>query len=397
MASGADRPQAKSVFVWQWGRRGAGPRLAYELAGALAVSTDLSPLLSLSDKAELLAGAEGGLRLGIPIAFEAPSVLRTSEYAKLLLTLPSTLSRLRTFLTVTRPVAAICVMPGYFDVLVARILNALGIPLITVVHDAVKHPGEPYRFLLQLQPLLIRRSQAVVTLSQHVAGELARQGLMDGVAHAVIPHPALSFPDLGLGPPAAPAYPDRRPLSVLMAGRLHAYKGLEVFLDALSVLEPRPIRGRIVGRGGDDALLRRAQALTNCTVENRWLSEADLVREIDASDVVVTPYVEASQSGIVALAFARGRPVVTTPVGGLVEQVRHEVNGLVAECTTSHAVARCLDRLLDDIDLYRLCAGGAKASGQLDLSWDKLAPAYAHLISAMSENAAIQSTVRSHA
>ncbi len=48
-----------------------------------------------------------------------------------------------------------------------------------------------------------------------------------------------------------------------------------------------------------------------------------------AADVVVLPYVEASQSGAVPLAYAAEKPVVVTAVGGLPEAVEDGRTGLV--------------------------------------------------------------------
>ena len=50
-----------------------------------------------------------------------------------------------------------------------------------------------------------------------------------------------------------------------------------------------------------------------------------------AADVVVLPYVSATQSGIVQIAFGFGTPVITTNVGGLPEAVDHGKTGLIVE------------------------------------------------------------------
>ena len=44
------------VLVWQWGRRGGGPRYGVELAESLRALPDDTAVLSLSRQAELLRG-----------------------------------------------------------------------------------------------------------------------------------------------------------------------------------------------------------------------------------------------------------------------------------------------------------------------------------------------------
>jgi hypothetical protein len=44
------------VLVWQWGRMGSGPRFAAMLAEGLASCDGVVPLLSLSRRADVLAG-----------------------------------------------------------------------------------------------------------------------------------------------------------------------------------------------------------------------------------------------------------------------------------------------------------------------------------------------------
>jgi glycosyltransferase involved in cell wall biosynthesis len=76
---------------------------------------------------------------------------------------------------------------------------------------------------------------------------------------------------------------------------------------------------------------------------DKWLSDEELFQVIFASDVVVFPYLEASQSGLIPICRALKIPVVVTPVGGLPEQVIHGVTGLVADGLGSDDLARSLD------------------------------------------------------
>lgn len=67
---------------------------------------------------------------------------------------------------------------------------------------------------------------------------------------------------------------------------------------------------------------------------------------------MVLTRVEASQSGCAAATLGARRPVITTPVGGLVEQVTQEVNRLVADGVDAAAVARQIARIVNVPALY---------------------------------------------
>jgi len=83
------------------------------------------------------------------------------------------------------------------------------------------------------------------------------------------------------------------------------------------------------------------------SVRRGWLGDAELFREIGNASVTVLPYSQATQSGLIPLSLALGRPVVTSAVGGLPEQVRHVGDGIVVLGNLpeefAEAVAECFD------------------------------------------------------
>ena len=94
------------------------------------------------------------------------------------------------------------------------------------------------------------------------------------------------------------------------------------------------------------------------TVENRYIPEGELPGILERSDLIVLPYREASQSGVMVLAEAAGVPVVGTPTGALVEQIVPGVNGLIADAVDAKALAYSIGRFLDDPGLYQRCILG---------------------------------------
>ena len=58
------------------------------------------------------------------------------------------------------------------------------------------------------------------------------------------------------------------------------------------------------------------------------------------------PYIEASQSGVIAIAHSLSTPVVVTPVGGLIDQISVGKNGLIARDTSPESLAESIDQAL---------------------------------------------------
>jgi glycosyltransferase involved in cell wall biosynthesis len=322
------------VVVWQWGRRGGGPRFAASLAKGFAGLDGVATILSLSSAADILRDPDRP-RCDLPI----PTYAGVVGLAWRLLRAPVTVMRLSRRLRGLHPRLAVCAMPGPLDLLMVAALRRIGVPVAVIVHDADAHPGDGFPLQHTLQRALLRRTDLVVVLSNHVAsGLMANGSLPSRVPLVVAAHPPLAFGPVT--PPSAHTGPRR----VLCFGRLRTYKGLDLLAEALRLIGPRPdMEVRVVGQGPESTALADLRALPGVTVENRWVPEAEIGALLNWTDVVVLPYREASQSGIAPTALATGRRIVATRVGGLPEQLEAEPLATLCE-----PAAPCLAAALVD-------------------------------------------------
>jgi glycosyltransferase involved in cell wall biosynthesis len=299
------------ILVWQWGRFGAGPRTAVDFAAGFADVRGVDVLLSLSRTAEIMLAPQAP-----PCALPITTYRGAASYLARLATAPVLTLRLARALKDLAPDVALCAMPGPLDLAMQAALMHAGIPSAVVVHDADAHPGDGYPMQMTLQRMLVRRADALVVLSEHVAGRLDRQGLLRGktLIRTTLPHPEVR----GLAPVRAHGGPFR----LLSFGRLLAYKGLDLLAEALRLTLPETgMVVRVIGQGPDSAALDALRRMDKVTVENRWVPEAEIADLLAWADGVVLPYKEASQSGVAAAALAARRLVLATRVGGLAEQV----------------------------------------------------------------------------
>ena len=271
-------------------------------------------------------------------------------------------------------------MPGIWDALVAGRLRKLGIPVIAIIHDAQNHPGDFFGPVYQVQRHLIRQSTGIITLSDFVASELSRKDLLNGKVHATIPHIPFFFPDFDLSPPLPPEYPERPVLRLLVVGRLQTYKGLGLVIETLHQLPGGKIDARVVGKGSSKAL-RELARMAEVDFREGWCSERELVAHIDWADVVLAPYTEATQSGIVSLALDRWRPVIATPVGGLPEQVKHERTGLIAQDVSANAIAGAIRRFLENPESFIFCRENVRREARTEREWQHIALRFQEIVS----------------
>ena len=240
------------------------------------------------------------------------------------------------------------------------------IPLVTTVHDVEVHPGdaETGRLPVWSKDLIVRQSGHVVV---HGAGlkrrAEARYGKRPERVH-VLSHPAITRYDalarrLGL----ARREPAGR-FTVLLFGRLYAYKGLATLVRAEAALGSRVpgLRVVIAGRGDDPHALRAEMGdPARYEVVHRFVEDEEVARLFTEADVVVLPYTEASQSGVLNIAAAFGKPVLVTDVGELRATVEPAGLGLVVPPNDPGALACAIARLAGDADLRARLGARARA------------------------------------
>jgi glycosyltransferase involved in cell wall biosynthesis len=83
-------------------------------------------------------------------------------------------------------------------------------------------------------------------------------------------------------------------------------------------------------------------------VRNTFIADNDCAAFFRQASVVVLPYVEATQSGVIPMAYAAARPVVATTVGGLPEMVDEGETGYLVPPRDEVALAKSIVRVLGD-------------------------------------------------
>jgi glycosyltransferase involved in cell wall biosynthesis len=80
----------------------------------------------------------------------------------------------------------------------------------------------------------------------------------------------------------------------------------------------------------------------NVEMRNRLIEDQEAIQLFRQCSVVVLPYTDATQSAVIAAAYAFGKPVIVTDTGALPEYVVEGETGWIIEPRDSSALAECL-------------------------------------------------------
>ena len=138
---------------------------------------------------------------------------------------------------------------------------------------------------------------------------------------------------------------DKKQRHLLFFGFIRKYKGLDILLDAMadSRIRKLNIKLLVVGEffGSKEEYFEQVDKLglkENVVFRSEYVPGEEVKYYFCASDMVVQPYRDASQSAVTPVAYHFERPTLVTDVGGLAETVPDGVVGYVTK-PNSKAIA----------------------------------------------------------
>ncbi|NAZ35070.1 MAG: glycosyltransferase [Pyrobaculum sp.] len=169
---------------------------------------------------------------------------------------------------------------------------------------------------------------------------------------------------------------------VLYVGRLHPLKGIAVLIHAMAYIKEQKGPDLVVIGPGDSApYLSLAKKLG---VDDKvhflgFVDEETKIGAIDAATAVVIPsisnYVEVYPMAITE-AWARGKPVIATKVGGIPYRVKHMGNGVLVPPRDPKALAEAIMLLANDKELAKKLG----AEGRRDVhTWEEIIETLMHI------------------
>jgi len=278
--------------------------------------------------------------------------------------------------------------------LVRELVERLAAPLIVTLHTVLSEPSSGQR---RVMDYLLTRASRLMVMSENGRRLLideygARPEVIDVIAHGAPDRPfgrSAQFKQaLGL-----------EGKKVLMTfGLIGPGKGLEMAIEALPAIvakHPDTVY-RIVGathpnlvaregeayREGLQDLAQKLGVADHIIWENRFLDTPELLDQLEACDIYLTPYhnMQQSTSGTLSYAVGLGKAVVSTPYVHARELLGDGVGKLIAAGSHS-AIATAVNALLDDPDALEAMQRRAYKRGRATI-WPRFADRAAELVNA---------------
>jgi glycosyltransferase involved in cell wall biosynthesis len=165
--------------------------------------------------------------------------------------------------------------------------------------------------------------------------------------------------------------------TVLFFGLIRPYKGLNVLLEAFASASKRlDLTLLVVGEFYEDKepYLRRIGELgiaDRVRIVDRYVPNEEVEKYFEAADLVVLPYLSATQSGIVQIAYAFDKPVIVTSVGGLPDVVEDGESGRVVPPSNPAALADAMLEFFEKGESGRMVEGVRRIKARF--SWRRCA------------------------
>jgi glycosyltransferase involved in cell wall biosynthesis len=234
---------------------------------------------------------------------------------------------------------------GTSGVLVQLHLALKNLPRVNSVHDPLPHSGESSWFLKLLFKTLFKFDIEYILHADLMARLFSQYyKVSKNKAHAIY-YGALEIYRFFLT-----SNPGKTQNLILFIGRISPYKGIEYLIEAAKIVKKSIPDLKVIIAGNGEFYFDIENISTDKTFEiiNRYIPNEELTKFIEKSSMVICPYTDATQSGVVMTAYAFNRPVIATDVGGMPEVVENNVTGKLVPPKNPEALAEAISDLLSN-------------------------------------------------
>lgn len=227
-------------------------------------------------------------------------------------------------------------------------------PIVLTVHDVSPHPGSDSNINIRQKAyknLLRFKAKRIIVHGEKLREYYLRIAKFSNPYQVVTIHHPCFFPTVTLNRVSHDVVLMKKSYRFLFFGRMERYKGLDMFPKILDMLGHDRNRIELVIAGTGVELNKYEKCLSsydNVTIINEYVEQAKLEYLIHKSDVIITPYIEGSQSGVIAYAIGFSKPIITTNVGSIPEVAIHQRNAIVVEVGDVISVVDAIRKILNN-------------------------------------------------
>lgn len=243
---------------------------------------------------------------------------------------------------------------------ILRIIKSKHTQIICIADNAIPHEKRPGDQMFSTY--FFKSCDAFIVMSRKVEQEL--QSIVKNKPVQLTVHPLYDdFGDIVSKQVAREQLGiEKNDKIVLFFGFIRPYKGLDLLLESMNDIRLKQAGIKLVVAGEfyekEDRYrkyIQENQLSERVRIDNHFIADEAIKYYLCASDVVVQPYRQATQSGVTPLAYHFEKPMIVTNVGGLPEMVPHGKVGLVCAPTPA-AISESILRYFEAGEAYFLTA-----------------------------------------
>lgn len=235
-------------------------------------------------------------------------------------------------------------------------LEALGIATLGTVHDLHPHEAKKALHKMLRHKILSKRNLAAINYDKNLATNSKAQldelkSLYPQKNLFLYDFPSLISPEVEKGHDVPSELKDLKEPYILFFGRIEEYKGIELLYQAFSEDNEINSKLHLVIAGGGTIPFQRTDDERNVVFINRYIKDSEVRYLYEHASCVVYPYITATQSGVLSLAYYFNTPVLASDVpffrgiigsskagflfkAGDVEDLKTKLNNLLQSDTT---------------------------------------------------------------
>jgi len=303
--------------------------------------------------------------------------LRAIEYPLDLITLLT-----YTLIKRIKVVHFIWIVSPWLDYWLIRLLQLAGCRVIYTAHNPFPH--EPKAGDFRKYCRIYQKVDHIIALTHYTRNEITAHCGISTEKISVLPHGDYEalFSQYGINNNLAKEIQqkagDRKIIAFL--GHIRPYKGLEVFINAFELIKQRMpdsfflIAGSVLvgNKKNWEEKLAKSCNSDDLWADLRFVPVEDIKAYLSVINVLVQPYISASQSGNTVMAYAAGVPVISTNMGGLAEMTENGKTGYVIAPSSPEAIADAVSKCFEGNNYEKISQNASRAAVE-PFNWEKIA------------------------
>ncbi|MBN2121062.1 MAG: glycosyltransferase family 4 protein [Candidatus Omnitrophica bacterium] len=173
----------------------------------------------------------------------------------------------------------------------------------------------------------------------------------------------------------------RRPKQILFFGFIKSYKGLDILIEAFSMLPKDVLETACLQIKGYPKmsvkplvnLVTKLNLAAKVKWDLRFISEEEVFKAFQEADIVVLPYTRIDQSAVLMTAWGFNKPVIATRIGGFREIIKDRINGLLVEPGNRENLRDALHEMISNPELITNIREEIRSQQKQSLSWHGIA------------------------